>query len=276
MVKHATPKSRKKKKDQQPYLEIWTKEMEKLLATNVVDKEVFGSVVEKHLLRCYSIDQNLHTSSMFFLFNNTTTNYVFVSKTVEDVLGYTSDEVVGNGFEWIFTLMTPAELEYKGKVMADIYTFISSLAPDQVQRLVVRYDMVGMTKSGQVKHCLEELMFPVVGENSMPLLTTCFIHELDAYARPDERICTIFDQKSGGASNPLFRKVYNVKKESVLSDRELEVLSCFAKGLSTIEVSAQLHISSNTIKSHRKNILTKIGAKNTAEAVRVAHVNRMI
>ena len=55
-----------------------------------------------------------------------------------------------------------------------------------------------------------------------------------------------------------------------LTRRESEVLKLIAEGLSTKKMARQLFISSNTIESHRKNLLTKFGARNGAELIRMA------
>jgi len=53
----------------------------------------------------------------------------------------------------------------------------------------------------------------------------------------------------------------------LLSDRELEVLSCLARGKTTTQISSDLFISENTVKTHVRHILEKLDASNRAEAV---------
>ncbi|HVP21799.1 MAG TPA: response regulator transcription factor [Anaerolineaceae bacterium] len=55
--------------------------------------------------------------------------------------------------------------------------------------------------------------------------------------------------------------------QNVLSDRELEVLTCLADGLTTIQIANQLFISENTVKTHIRHILEKLDASNRTEAV---------
>ncbi len=52
-----------------------------------------------------------------------------------------------------------------------------------------------------------------------------------------------------------------------LSDRELEVLSCLAQGLTTALIAGQLYISENTVKTHIRHILEKLDSSNRTEAV---------
>ena len=55
-----------------------------------------------------------------------------------------------------------------------------------------------------------------------------------------------------------------------LSSRELEVLQLIAKGLNNNEIAEELFISSHTVKSHRKKLMSKIDVKNTAGLVMFA------
>jgi len=50
----------------------------------------------------------------------------------------------------------------------------------------------------------------------------------------------------------------------LMTKRELEVLKLIALGHSSLEISSMLFIGMETVKSHRKNLLRKLNAKNTA------------
>ncbi|MBT8233947.1 MAG: response regulator transcription factor [Saprospiraceae bacterium] len=54
-----------------------------------------------------------------------------------------------------------------------------------------------------------------------------------------------------------------------ISNRELEVLELISMAFSTIEIGQKLFISAETAKTHRKNLLLKLGTKNSAGLVRV-------
>jgi DNA-binding NarL/FixJ family response regulator len=61
-----------------------------------------------------------------------------------------------------------------------------------------------------------------------------------------------------------------------LSGREKEVLECIATGSTTHEIAERLFISKNTVETHRKNLLYKLKARNTAELVNNAYKQRLI
>jgi two-component system nitrate/nitrite response regulator NarL len=53
----------------------------------------------------------------------------------------------------------------------------------------------------------------------------------------------------------------------VLTERESQVLSLIARGLSGPEIGERLYISSSTVKTHVKSVLEKLGAPDRAAAV---------
>jgi DNA-binding NarL/FixJ family response regulator len=56
----------------------------------------------------------------------------------------------------------------------------------------------------------------------------------------------------------------------VLTRREKEVLELIAEGMTNNEIAQQLFISTGTVDTHRKNLLAKMEAKNTASLIRIA------
>jgi len=55
-----------------------------------------------------------------------------------------------------------------------------------------------------------------------------------------------------------------------LSEREVEVLRCVARGAANKEVAFQLHISEETVKVHMKRILEKLAVTDRTHAVTIA------
>jgi DNA-binding NarL/FixJ family response regulator len=58
--------------------------------------------------------------------------------------------------------------------------------------------------------------------------------------------------------------------QEALSVREIEVLSCVARGASNKETARQLHISESTVKTHLIHIFGKLGVSDRTEAVTTA------
>jgi len=58
--------------------------------------------------------------------------------------------------------------------------------------------------------------------------------------------------------------------ESLLSDREIQVLVRLARGATTREVSEQLHLSISTVETYRSRILEKLNLRNNSDLTRFA------
>jgi len=56
----------------------------------------------------------------------------------------------------------------------------------------------------------------------------------------------------------------------ILTRREIEVLELIAEGMTNNDIAQKLFISTTTVDTHRKNLLAKFEAKNTASLVRLA------
>ncbi|NNF33606.1 MAG: response regulator transcription factor [Saprospiraceae bacterium] len=66
------------------------------------------------------------------------------------------------------------------------------------------------------------------------------------------------------------------KPQISLSSREKQILQLIVDEFTTSEISEKLFISVNTVETHRRNIMNKLGAKNTAGVVRIALENKLL
>jgi DNA-binding NarL/FixJ family response regulator len=62
----------------------------------------------------------------------------------------------------------------------------------------------------------------------------------------------------------------------LLSDREQEILCLIGQGLTNEQIAEEVHISANTIRNHRRNIMGKVGIHSTAELIRYAQENGFV
>ena len=71
-------------------------------------------------------------------------------------------------------------------------------------------------------------------------------------------------------------KLNGISELPSLTRREKEILSLIADGLTNHEIANRLFISCSTVDSHRKNLLLKFNAKNTAILIKTAVSNGII
>ena len=81
-------------------------------------------------------------------------------------------------------------------------------------------------------------------------------------------------------SNILTRSLINKKRTHEeyleLTEREKEILKLVVEGLSNKMIADKLFISVRTVDTHRRNIMEKVDAKNSADLVRKAFENNLV
>ena len=74
----------------------------------------------------------------------------------------------------------------------------------------------------------------------------------------------------------LIKKKRTLGENHELTEREREILKLIVEGLSNKEIGDQLFISVRTVDTHRRNIMEKLEARNTADLVRKALEEKLV
>lgn len=82
------------------------------------------------------------------------------------------------------------------------------------------------------------------------------------------------DELTAAMSNP--EKKHHTPDEVHLSERETEILTYVADGLSNKEIGSKLNISHRTVDTHRNNLMKKLDIHNVAGLVRYAFKHGII
>lgn len=97
-----------------------------------------------------------------------------------------------------------------------------------------------------------------------------------------QEIITAIHEVNNGKQNVNFSVAEILKNKMpndqlpALTRREKEILDLISEGLTNQEIANKLFLNITTIDSHRKNMLTKFNAKNTAALIKIAMVNNLI
>lgn len=104
------------------------------------------------------------------------------------------------------------------------------------------------------------------------------IEAVHAVANGEDYFCETIREKifsNATKNNPKLR-TYKPNINPLLTEREIEIIILIALEYSGKEISEQLFISTNTVETHRKNIMKKLKAKNTIGIVKYAMNNHLI
>ncbi|NGY38879.1 response regulator transcription factor [Flavobacterium sp. XN-5] len=104
------------------------------------------------------------------------------------------------------------------------------------------------------------------------------VEAINAVANGEDYFCSTVREKifnSAIKDNTKLNKE-KVVVDSILTEREIEIITLIALENSGKEISEKLFISTNTVETHRKNIMKKLKAKGSIALVKFAIKNKLI
>ena len=179
----------------------------------------------------------------------------------------------------LFTSVPDIEVVGEAETGAEVISKAAELQPD-----VILMDLFMPGKNGleaiqdirqdNPKACILVLTSYAGEDKASEAISAGALGYLLKDASPDELVHTIRSVYMGSLSIPqdLAQKVMHPSIESEtsiavdeLTERELEVLRCVARGFSNKQIAEELSIGTTTVRSHVSNILRKLDLENRTQ-----------
>lgn len=200
----------------------------------------------------------------YYVFDLATVRFEFVSPTMTNVLGYTQEEFT---VQFFMDLIHPDDLPYFIRFESKVAEFFTKLTPEQFFKYKVRYDYRVKKSNGEYIRILQQVVTLVSTEDG-GVNKTLGIHTDINHIKPEGTPMLSFIGLEGEPSyiNVAVEKSLTPTKE-IITTREKEIVRFLMQGFNSSEIAEKLFISQNTVKNHRRNILTKTQTASTAELV---------
>lgn len=240
--------------------QIWKKEyfLEKVPELLTMD----SSIVNK-IKSLYSPGPNF-----FVIFNFQKYEFEYVEPSVEEVLGYESSTF---NIEKMISIIHPEDLQYVPIVEQMAADFMHKEIPIEKRRLYkVSYDSRVFHSNGKIVNLLKQAMAFDLDKNGMVSRVINVMTDISHLNKPNDHHVSFIGLEGEPSYMAIEPDPALVKKfigKEPISSREKEVLELLAQGLNTDEIAMELFISNETVKSHRKNLLSKLNKKNVAELI---------
>lgn len=229
------------------------------------DIEVFKKQVENYV----SIEQCTAVLSDF----KANCSYIY-SGSFGEVFGFPSDNsVIDSAFEeCIFNKIHPDDVIERHILELDYFHFLKSLPYDASSK----FSTSSRIRTQNISNCFyihhRTIYLKSFSNGSVWLALCLYAPSVDVQPRLgiDGKIINI------QTGEVIATERYKVFEKTLLSKRELEVLTLVAKGSNSVQIAGELNISVYTVRRHRQNIIEKMKVANTAEAVKTALIMGII
>ena len=171
---------------------------------------------------------------------------------------------------YIIENMHPDDLKNFMRFEGTLLTFLPTIAPEKLVKYKCSYDYRIKDGKGKYKRLLHQVI-TLQNEDDGALIRTFAVLTDITHLKTDTHMQL---NVIGLDGEPSF---YDVKEdntytsgESPFSEREKEVLTAMAEGLTSSEIAERFDISNHTVNAHRKNLLEKTNTQSSLEALQVA------
>ena len=197
--------------------------------------------------------------------------FTYWNQAAQGILGYSSEEVIGRPCYEIL-----GGRDDSGRVLCSRSCFVTAAAGTGSP--VTSYDTYAHAKSGETRWIsVSILVFPEPDGHSS--LIVHLFRDATQKKENEQFAYQVLDAVQGLRERSFPQRISSASPMPLtvdLTDREREVLSLLAQGLSTREMAETLSISPATARNHIQNILHKLHVHSRLEAVAYAFEHGLV
>lgn len=207
------------------------------------------------------------SSSFFFMLDFGKMKFIYVSKSVRKITGYSTDDFMNDGFSFCYKIWHPKDAVILKQLHQKLFSYYYSTPVNDRTKLKFSYNMRVRKKDGSYMNVLQQTVFIKVGERGKPLVDFSTITDITSFKKDHHLTLVIQKLNSIGEYEQVYKEEFH-NYDFAFTRRQLEIMSLISKGMTTKEIAASLFLSADTVKNHRKNILKMTGSKNVVEVYR--------
>jgi DNA-binding CsgD family transcriptional regulator len=245
-----------------------------------VYQEIFESYdkpsLEEHIKKFIELDVYLPYNATFFCITNTQNlRFEYVSKNIEACLGIDKSVLEIKGMRHLWGLMHPDYIDKWLQALDGLMKFTLKEIPDTDRsRMSYTWNYRLLNSRGEYVNVIQNTTPLEFDADNKPIIGLAHYTILDA--KIPMEVCA--SAKRLNAQNEYETLYFNTYSQKLLTDgisnRERDIVRLLVLDRSSKEIADQLNTSSNTVDTHRRNILKKLNISSTGELVGMLKMNQ--
>jgi DNA-binding CsgD family transcriptional regulator len=207
--------------------------------------------------------------------------FEYTSPSSINLIGYSPEDFRLGGADFLFKILDESSIHDNIEKQVEINNRVKNPAFDPRAELVDEFYTPIKTRAGEVVPLVSLATVLLFTESAIVEYTLCLlcVNNDKTIAECKALLLAMKKRHNEIYNHPPFIRQNNpldviyVTSQQIdkkVTGREAEVLSYLAKGFSTEEISNALGITTHTVETHRKKLLQKFEAKNSAELIKKA------
>lgn len=231
--------------------------------------------LEERIQKIIELDTILPYNSTFFCVTNTQMlTFEFVSKNLTALLGYTVNEIKNGGMKFFWSKIHPDDVEHWIKSLQELMNFtMDEIETSERNKMNYTWNYRLKNAQGNYVNIIQNTTPLEFDNQNKPIVGLAHYTVLSANIKLD--ICA--SAKYLNDNNEYETKYFNNFSQKLLSDgitnRERDIIRLLVLNKSSKDIAEKLHISSNTVDTHRRNILKKMNISSTGELIGILKNN---
>lgn len=202
------------------------------------------------------------------------TKYLYIGPGIKSLLGY-EPRHFDNGVEKLMNIAHPEDAPLISLMVKKAVAFLRQLPVKERDSITVAFDYRLMCADGRYRRFMQQVLYINMDDEGGMIYEAGVLIDVTRFGKTSPLSLCI-------TNNSGQQLLFYVPEEDIsislrdLTQRELEIIECLDRGLTSQEISELLNVSHHTIKTHRKNILKKVGVSNTVELLKYCRDHYLI
>lgn len=159
------------------------------------------------------------------------------------------------------------------RAFPDILKYTDSLTDVELLDYMFSFNHRYIRNDGSVSQFLHEGFLMFTDNNRLPVLNMKVFTEIGDIKTDETIVLSVFMNSVKEGFQKIFTKVYSNTHNSMLTQRELEIIRLCRKGLSSKMIADKLKLSIHTVKNHKRNSMEKTLTHNITELIHLCIQN---
>jgi DNA-binding CsgD family transcriptional regulator len=193
--------------------------------------------------------------------------HIFASYNLEAIFGYDYQKVQELGTDYFNSRIHPDDLFMLTQKSLGLMRFVLALPVEERKDFKLQNEYRILNRHNQYIRIIEQHSVLELDKQGNFWLSLSVIDISPSQDARSGVISQFIDLTSGQVIDYLELTTKLPSQAEALSKRETEILKLVKEGLLSKEISDNLSLSVHTVNTHRQNILKKLGAANSLEAI---------